>query len=76
MTWMTGHVQCHATFSEFGQEMGYPYHGTSSPAGRRMHQDGIEYDKKLLAPLVAKEGAIATTKGIKHVYNVVIRMCR
>ena len=42
-----------------------------------MHQDGIEYDKKLLAPLVAKEGAIATTtKGLNKVYHIVIRMCR
>ena len=40
-----------------------------------MHQNGVDYDKSLLAPLVAKEGAIATTKGLKQVYNVVIRMC-
>ena len=41
-----------------------------------MHQDGVEYDKKLLAPLVAKEGAIATSNGLKLVYNMLIRMCR
>ena len=76
MTWMTGHVLCRANFSEFSHELGYPYHHDSAPAGCRMHQDGIEYDKKLLAPLVPKEGAIATTKGLKQVYNIVIYMCR
>ena len=76
LTWMTGPVQCHSSFSEFAAVLEYPYNGASKSAGRRMHQNGVYYDKKLLAPLVAKEGAIATTKGLKQVYNIVIRMCR
>ena len=76
LTWMTSPVQCHSSFSEFAKELGYPYNGASKSAGHRMHQDGVEYDKKLLAPLVAKEGAIATSKGLKQVYIIVIRMCR
>ena len=75
MTWMTGHVQVSTTFSEFAAELGYAFHGVTIPAGRRMHQDEVDYDKKLLAPLVAKEGATATTKAFKPVYNIVICMC-
>ena len=76
LTWMTGPIQCRSSFSEFAAELGYPYNGASKSAGHRMHQNGVDYDKKLLAPLVAKDGAIATTKGLKQVYNIVIRMCR
>ena len=36
----------------------------------------VDYDKKLLAPLVAKKGAIATTRGLKPIYNILIRMFR
>jgi hypothetical protein len=41
-----------------------------------MHVEGVDYDKKLLAPLCAKKGAIATTRGLKPIYNILIRMFR
>ena len=76
MTWMTGPVQCSATFSEFGRLLGYGFKGVSTPVGRRMHVEGQSYDKKLLLPLCARNGTLATTRGLKPIYNILIRMFR
>lgn len=76
MTWMTGPVQCSATFSEFGQFLGYEFKGVSTPVGRRMHVEGQFYDKKLLLPLCASNGNLATARGLKPIYNILIRMFR
>ena len=76
MTWMTGPLKVSAHFSEFGEALGYVFKGVNISVGRRMHVEGVAYDKKLLAPLAAKDGAIATTKGLKPNYNILIRMFR
>ena len=76
MTWMTGPVKCISSFEKFGQVLGFVFKGDTVSVGRKMHVEGVDYDKKKLAPLVSKEGALATSKGLKPIYNILIRMFR
>ena len=76
MTWMTGPLKVSAHYSEFGEALGYVFKYVNEPVGHRMHVEGVAYDKKILAPLAARGGALATTKGLKPIYNILIRMFR
>ena len=76
MTWMTGPNRCSSNFEEFAKLLGYPFRGASTSVGRRMHHEGVAYDKARLAPLYYKDSDRSSTSDLLPTFNIFLRMTR
>ena len=76
--WMTGNTPCQSTMVEFGALLGYEYGGANDTSyAKRMHVEGVQYSKKKLAPLYASgEFEPGKAKGLKLLYNILLRIFR
>ena len=74
LTWMTGPVKCVSSMKRFAEILGYPFLGDITVRGKRMHVDGVAYNKKRVSPLYEKEESIGTNKDLRRVYNILLRL--
>ena len=68
--WMTGPTQYSSNFREFGSILGYGFDGAEVAVGRRMHQVGVDPNKRRLAPLYGSDGVPGQSKNLKKIYNI------
>ena len=54
LTWMTGAVKCESSIKRLAELLDYEFKGDTEPVGKRMHQEGVAYDKRRLAPMYEK----------------------
>jgi hypothetical protein len=76
--WMTKNKVLEATWSEFGQILGYPQSDIADENGWRCHDTGLAMGKEVLVPLY-QEGAPFTagkTEGLQKDYGILHRVFR
>src|SRR3954463_8017519 len=75
MVWMSGTTRCTATFHDFSNVIFENFHGVSTPLGLHMHSAALGENKLKLAPLY-DEGVVGGSKGLKTLYNLMLRIFR
>ena len=76
MTWMTGPHKCTSNFVEFGQFLGYVFKGATTPVGKRMHVEGVAYNKRRLRPLYSVASSVGSNQDLLPTFNIFLRMVR